>query len=74
MLNIRFLACTKVELGDLTVCIVVNGEKCLNIFQKRNYNQEKTRAVVARCNEDGEEAFTCEHGETQIKWIKLQKK
>ena len=27
MLNIRFLACTKVELWDLTVCIAVNGEK-----------------------------------------------
>ena len=24
MLNIRFLACTKVELEDLTVCTVVN--------------------------------------------------
>ena len=27
MLNISFLACTKVELWDLTVCIAVNGEK-----------------------------------------------
>ena len=27
MLNISFLACTKVELLDLTVCIAVNGEK-----------------------------------------------
>ena len=27
MLNISFLACTKVELRDLTVCIAVNGEK-----------------------------------------------
>ena len=27
MLNISFLACTKVVLWDLTVCIVVNGEK-----------------------------------------------
>ena len=27
MLNIGFLGCTKVELKDLTVCIVVNGEK-----------------------------------------------
>ena len=27
MLNISFLACTKVELWDLTVCIGVNGEK-----------------------------------------------
>ena len=27
MLNITFLACTKVELWDLTVCIAVNGEK-----------------------------------------------
>ena len=26
MPNISFLACTKVELYDLTVCIVVNGE------------------------------------------------
>ena len=26
MLNISFLHCTKVELKDLTVCIVVNGE------------------------------------------------
>ena len=27
MLNISFLACTKVELWDLIVCIVINGEK-----------------------------------------------
>ena len=27
MLNITFLDCTKVKLWDLTVCIVVNGEK-----------------------------------------------
>ena len=27
MLNISFLSCTKFELWDLTVCIVVNGEK-----------------------------------------------
>ena len=27
ILNVNFLACTKVELWDLTVCIVVNGEK-----------------------------------------------
>ena len=27
MLNLGFLACTKVELLDLTVCISVNGEK-----------------------------------------------
>ena len=27
MLNIGFLACIKVELWDLTLCIVVNGEK-----------------------------------------------
>ena len=27
MLNISFLACTKVELYDLTVCTAVNGEK-----------------------------------------------
>ena len=27
MLNISFLSCTKAELWDLTVCIVVNGEK-----------------------------------------------
>ena len=27
MLNISFLDCTKVELWDLTVCFVINGEK-----------------------------------------------
>ena len=27
MLNISFLACTKVEFGNLKVCIAVNGEK-----------------------------------------------
>ena len=27
MIHISFLACTKVELWDLTVCIAVNGEK-----------------------------------------------
>ena len=27
MLNTRFLACTKVELWDLIVCVAVNGEK-----------------------------------------------
>ena len=26
MLNISFLACTKVELWDLKICIAVNGE------------------------------------------------
>ena len=26
MLNISFLACTKVELWDLIICITVNGE------------------------------------------------
>ena len=31
MLNIGFLTCTKVELWDLIVCIVVHGEK----FQSR---------------------------------------
>ena len=31
MLNISFLACTKVELWDLKVCIAVNGEN----FQSR---------------------------------------
>ena len=31
MLNISFIACTKVELWDLKVCIAVNGEK----FQSR---------------------------------------
>ena len=30
MLNISFLACTKVELWDLTVCIVVNNFKVEN--------------------------------------------
>ena len=34
MPNINFLAWTKVELWDLTVCIVVNGEK----FESRNVN------------------------------------
>ena len=32
MLNISFLSCTNVELYDLTVCIVVNGEKLLNAY------------------------------------------
>ena len=36
MLNIRFLACTKVELWDLTVCIAVQSRAqyrtCLVIF------------------------------------------
>ena len=27
MLNISFLACTKVKLWELKVCIAVNGEK-----------------------------------------------
>ena len=31
MLNISFLACAKVELWDLTVCIAVNGEKFLSL-------------------------------------------
>ena len=31
MLNTSFLACTKVELWDLTVCIAINSEK----FQSR---------------------------------------
>ena len=34
MLNISFLACTKVELWDLIVCIAVNGEK----FQKLRHD------------------------------------
>ena len=41
MLNISFLACTKVELWDLTVCIAVNKEN----FQSRT----KTLALVQRC-------------------------
>ena len=41
MLNISFLACTKVELWDLIVCIVVNGEK----FQSRAV----TLTLVRRC-------------------------
>ena len=41
---------------------------------EKDTGQKKTRAMVARSNEDGEEAFyVCECGETQIKW-KLQKK
>ena len=41
MLNISFLACTKVELWDLIVCIAVNGEK----FQSR----AMTLTLVRRC-------------------------
>ena len=41
MLDISFLACTKVELWDLTVCIVVNGEK----FQSRAV----TLSLVRQC-------------------------
>ena len=41
MLNINFLACTKVELWDLIVCIAVNGEK----FQSR----AMTLTLVWRC-------------------------
>ena len=29
---------------------------------------QKTRAMVAKSHEDGEEAYVCEHGETYIKW------
>ena len=32
MLNIRFLACTKVELYDLTVCIVVKWGNFKNAY------------------------------------------
>ena len=41
MLYICFLACTKVELWDLTVCIVVNGEK----FRSRTV----TLTLVQQC-------------------------
>ena len=44
MLKINFLACTKVELYDLVVCIVVNGEK----FQKshRDLDLDRTRPII----------------------------
>ena len=38
MLNISFLACTKVELWDLTVCIAVNGEKFQSQTVTLTYN------------------------------------
>ena len=41
MLNISFLACTKVELWDLIVCIVVNGET----FQSR----AMTLTLIQQC-------------------------
>ena len=42
MLNINFLACTKVELWDLIVCIAVNGET----FQSRTM----TLALYRTCS------------------------
>ena len=41
MLNISFLACTKVELWDLKVCIAVNGEK----FQSRAMTLTLVRVI-----------------------------
>ena len=41
MLNISILACTKVELWDLIVCIAINGEN----FQSR----AMTMTLVQRC-------------------------
>ena len=41
MLNISFLACTKVELWNLIVCIAVKGEK----FQ----SHEMTLTLVRQC-------------------------
>ena len=32
MPNISFLACTKVELQDVTVCIAVNGETISKLY------------------------------------------
>ena len=40
MLNIRFLACTKVELYDPTVSIVVNGE-LLNAYSDLDLDPTK---------------------------------
>ena len=45
LLNIRFLACTKVELQDLTVCIVVNGETFDIDLDPMKLNIELVRAI-----------------------------
>ena len=50
MLNISFLACTKVELWDLTVCIAVNGEN----FHSRTM----TLTLVRRCPISMSELFS----------------
>ena len=41
MLNHNFLTCAKAEIKDLTVCIVVNGEK----FQSHHV----TLALIGEC-------------------------
>ena len=64
MLNIFFLACTKVELWDLTVCIVVNGEKFRNravtltlvIVQKHTNTNMHTDACIHRL---GQVLYSC---------------
>ena len=48
MLNIRFLACTKVEIYDLTVCIVVNGEKRLNTYSDLDLDPTKPSIELVR--------------------------
>ena len=47
---------------------VITGKDQKSSTHVGQSNQKKTRAMVARSNEDGEEAFTCVNfGETQIK-------
>ena len=45
MPNISFLACTEVELYDLTVCIVVNGET-LKVYSDLHLNIDPTMSNI----------------------------
>ena len=46
MLYVSFLACTKVEISDLTVCIVVNREKFQSPSRLVRIKYEATECLV----------------------------
>ena len=62
MLNHNFLTCAKAEIKDLTVCIVVNGEK----FQ----SHAVTLTLIGRCPmSNSSEQFSYTTMCSSFKWI-----
>ena len=61
-----FLACTRVELWDLTVCIVVNGEKFIFIYYNViKFNLSISKPFELSCKKTHTQKHIHMHGRTQ---------